>query len=382
MKEHLSDIQLSEYVDDLLPPPEKQRAEDHLASCPLCRREADALKAVASWMKESPPLAPPESFYEQVMRNAAERPERAPRSVWKSGAFRVLAAACVSVVVGLASWDAWRGRMQTQAGHREASRNASSEAVFLGDSLQEMRLEGSAPEEEKAAPARGPASRARSNFAPEPDSLSKGRASAPFAFSGEHAAAGPMDPADSPQAFPQSYGQDQDYVQHLAPGGPTVSTGQGVKELGSPKKAPAQAAPLSDRRDRVSPAAARSAEDDSAAEWRGFHSGITKPGTFVFRDRAAWESFWRRHDTSPSASPPPAVDFQKAMAAAVFSGEKSTGGFAVDIVDVRDLGQDLLVLYRETAPPPNAVVTEALTQPFHIRLIPRSTKPVRFQKIP
>ncbi|MGQ0644180.1 MAG: protease complex subunit PrcB family protein [Elusimicrobiota bacterium] len=381
MKEHLSDIQLSEYVDDLLPPPEKQRAEDHLASCPLCRREADALKAVASWMKETPPLAPPESFYEQVLRKAAETPERAPRSVWKSGAFRVLAAACVSVVVGLASWDAWRGKMRAPAGQREALPKASSEAVFLGGKLQEKRLERSAPEEEKAAPARGPASRARSHFAPEPDSLSKGRASAPSAFKRENAA-GPMDRSDFPPTLFQSYDQDQDYAQHLAPDGPTVSAGQGSKEFGFTGKAPAQAAPLSDRRDRVSPTAGHRAEDDSAAEWRGFHSGIKRPETLVFRDRKAWENFWRRHDTSLPAAPAPAVDFQKVMAAAVFSGEKPTGGFAVDIVDVRDLGPDLLVLYRETASPPDAAVTEALTQPFHIRLIPRSPKPLRFQKIP
>jgi PrcB C-terminal len=60
------------------------------------------------------------------------------------------------------------------------------------------------------------------------------------------------------------------------------------------------------------------------------------------------------------------VDFDREMVVGIFLGEKSTGGYEVEIVRAEQRDSSLYFYYREKAPPPGAMVTQALTQPFHL----------------
>jgi hypothetical protein len=64
----------------------------------------------------------------------------------------------------------------------------------------------------------------------------------------------------------------------------------------------------------------------------------------------------------------PRVDFEAEIVVAVFLGERRTGGHAIEVSKVEEHPEtaQLKVYYREIAPPRNAIVTQALTQPFHI----------------
>ncbi|KAL0205703.1 hypothetical protein P9112_001010 [Eukaryota sp. TZLM1-RC] len=67
------------------------------------------------------------------------------------------------------------------------------------------------------------------------------------------------------------------------------------------------------------------------------------------------------------------IDFTQHSVLCAFCGQCSTGGHAISIEDV-EVSQDrrtVSATIRYVSPPPDAMVTMALTQPFHIVLIPQ-----------
>lgn len=119
-----------------------------------------------------------------------------------------------------------------------------------------------------------------------------------------------------------------------------------------------------------------SAENMSAVERlsfvnldKGFRSGLRERKFAVIKTANEWKELWSSH-MSGSIPPKalPSVDFQTEMIVAVFSGEKMTGGYGVEITKIEEARQKrvLTVTIRDSKPPADAIVTQALTQPFHI----------------
>lgn len=112
---------------------------------------------------------------------------------------------------------------------------------------------------------------------------------------------------------------------------------------------------------------------------KGFQSGVREPAQVVIRSRDDWVAFWGRH-TRTQAGPPalPSVDFSREMIAALFMGERGTGGYEIEITRVERAGSGLAVHYRSRGPTPGAMLTQTLTQPFHLIKLPRDDGPVTF----
>ncbi len=106
---------------------------------------------------------------------------------------------------------------------------------------------------------------------------------------------------------------------------------------------------------------------------RGGFSGIREPEREVIADKKAWEQIWSRHNKSrkPTAALPE-VDFEKEMVIAVTMGTKRTGGYAVEIVEVRPADKKLMIAVQQTSPQPRAMTIQALTTPFHFVAVPKS----------
>jgi len=102
---------------------------------------------------------------------------------------------------------------------------------------------------------------------------------------------------------------------------------------------------------------------------KGYLSGIREPLQKVVRNQAEWLELWRKH-TSDFNTTPPTVLFDQEIVAAVFLGDKPTGGYDVTIVRAERSGDELVIYYLEQAPPPGGIVTQAFMQPFHIVRIP------------
>jgi hypothetical protein len=114
-------------------------------------------------------------------------------------------------------------------------------------------------------------------------------------------------------------------------------------------------------------------------EWKGLSGGVTKAADRVIRTPAEWTAMWR--ESHSNQVPPPAaprVDFDREMVLAVFMGERPTGGHAITIEDVAFGDKEIRVTVWEQSPPPDALTTQAFTQPFHIVVVKKSALPVKF----
>jgi hypothetical protein len=70
------------------------------------------------------------------------------------------------------------------------------------------------------------------------------------------------------------------------------------------------------------------------------------------------------------------------MVLAVFMGEQPTGGYRIEVAGVKTGERELVVQVRSAKPPPGAITTEVLTQPFFLAAVPRSNLVVKFVPAP
>ena len=117
---------------------------------------------------------------------------------------------------------------------------------------------------------------------------------------------------------------------------------------------------------------------------KGVRSGIRGSYQTVARSRSEWEDLWRRHVSNQTNPPPlPAIDFAKDIVAAVFLGERPTGGYQIDIVSAEQSGGVLTVSFDEKGPRLGGIQTQAFTQPFHIiRIAITDAQKVVFRRLP
>jgi hypothetical protein len=99
-------------------------------------------------------------------------------------------------------------------------------------------------------------------------------------------------------------------------------------------------------------------------EWKGQQGGPIAPGTAVAADANAWIRLWLQVGQDP-----PALDFKKNFAVAVFAGERPTGGWTIEFLEPMTKGPDVIVKYRIKKP--TGFTTQAITQPWKVRGFPR-----------
>ena len=109
---------------------------------------------------------------------------------------------------------------------------------------------------------------------------------------------------------------------------------------------------------------------------KGVRSGIRESLQLVIRNQDDWNSFWKRHSsTETNPAPPPRIDFDREWVVGIFLGEKRTGGYTAEIVRAERRDSSLYFHYREKSPAPDAMVTQALTQPFHLVRVSKNGNP-------
>lgn len=89
----------------------------------------------------------------------------------------------------------------------------------------------------------------------------------------------------------------------------------------------------------------------------GDQSQIAAPEVTLARDAGAWAGLWGRHVGGRPL--PPDVDFRRDLALGVFDGQRPSGGFAIEVAALEQVGRTLRVTTRRTAPtgPAPSVIT-------------------------
>jgi hypothetical protein len=114
--------------------------------------------------------------------------------------------------------------------------------------------------------------------------------------------------------------------------------------------------------------------------FKGTNSGIREESQLVITNQADWEALWKRHSANVIPQPPlPKVDFEKESVLVSTLGQRTTGGYSIEIVDVREVDKKAEVIVVNRRPPPGAITIQALTAPIHIVAVPRLTGKVEFK---
>jgi hypothetical protein len=110
-------------------------------------------------------------------------------------------------------------------------------------------------------------------------------------------------------------------------------------------------------------------------EWHGTDTSINHQGQIVVRNDGQWIHFWSEHHPHEAA---PEVDFSRDMVVGVVPGARPADQFSVKILGVRTVSGSLIVDYREIPPPPGTFAMGVTVYPYDLKVIPRTTLPVKF----
>lgn len=118
------------------------------------------------------------------------------------------------------------------------------------------------------------------------------------------------------------------------------------------------------------PAAAILAESQQAL--------LNEPETRVARDAAAWQGIWNALHGGAPGDAPPAVDFAREMVVLVGVGQQTSGGHELALLGTSTAADGALVVHaRHTAPGPECMTMQVMTNPAIAVRLPRHAGAVR-----
>lgn len=109
---------------------------------------------------------------------------------------------------------------------------------------------------------------------------------------------------------------------------------------------------------------------------KGDSNAITQKQTRIIKNSEAWADLWT--EMFPTEMIASAINFNESMVIAVFHGQASTGGYDIKINKIIEQNNRILVYITETSPGKNCIVTQALTQSYHIIQLKPSNKQIEF----
>ncbi len=115
---------------------------------------------------------------------------------------------------------------------------------------------------------------------------------------------------------------------------------------------------------------------------RGLTSGLTEPRREVIREEVEFLKLWAEHASDVNRPAlPPEVDFDKEMVVVVAMGNRPTGGYLTEVVDMELKGRKLKVLVGEREPIPGVIQVQRVTQPFQFVALPMVTGRIEFRTV-
>jgi hypothetical protein len=103
-------------------------------------------------------------------------------------------------------------------------------------------------------------------------------------------------------------------------------------------------------------------------QWRGQQEGGAELSSRMIRTQAEWSAFWK----STGRAAPQALDETREAAVLITLGERPTGGFKPQVISATENGGKYVIVYSEGKPSPDSFVTQALTYPWVIAIVPKS----------
>ena len=388
---------LSPFLDRELAQADAGQVESHLQDCGPCRGELESLKSVCALVSALPKRALPGGFLARLSaRRAAPPPKPLPAPPRRGLAF-----AAAALVIGLIGVGASRlgtppgAPLQTEISDL-ASEQAAPESFVPATPLhREVNAPGgpldSGPEAPKNLAAAEPSKPLPRRDEEIAGVVQEDDGTRPQGGMGYRAG-----PAGAPPPSiwePVNQAQMAETLQRIqalrsimaAPEKtPIPLEGSTAPLLSRPRsESSAKGAPLAQEpcsADAATPAEACSKDAPPPAapgEWSGPFGGANEPGGRAVSDQGAWTKVWSMLSTAPV----PEVDFNSSQVLAVFLGQRPTGGYRVEIMEAKETEKALVVSFREIPQPSGKAPAPEKTAPYALKLVPRSSLPVRFEKV-
>ena len=112
-------------------------------------------------------------------------------------------------------------------------------------------------------------------------------------------------------------------------------------------------------------------------QWRGQYGGGPEFSTEVKTTEARWSQLWRRLDKEV----PQSLDPAREMAVFIAIGQRPTGGYKVQVLSATEKGNKLVVKYTDGKPSSDTYTTQAITNPWVIAVIPKTSLAVTFENV-
>ena len=409
---------LAEYVDGALSPEDRARVEQHLAGCPSCAAEVAAVQRLAPVLRSLPEAHPPAGLADAVFAVTTRRRGWLRRLLPRRLAPLSAAAAVLVIVVALVT--VYRNSEMADrlpSLDKGLMENAAEIPPFVSQPVA-----GPTPKEEAfAEDTRGPAVGALALTPVKAKQEEHAGATPARGFGGVGRAGGqggqtaldtvslgagggaglPAPPRSQPPAPPAQPPQPQGNVERLATaedeGGRRAepdaryrnrAAGEEARDR-SLREAPVGGVVQPSEQEADRQAEARTGDETEALQladelanaepveilhrWEDRRCGVNKPRTVLVDSADVWNRLWAEINAlrlGPAAAPQ--VDFARQAAVGVFLGLKPTGGWAVSVIEVRLLDGTLYVTAHITEPAEGSAVTQALTQPYSLVVIPRA----------
>ena len=401
----ISEEQLSAYLDNALTPEERAAVDRALAESPEVRQELADLRHLSHLLKEIPTPEPSEQFYRRVLENTKPRPR-----TWLQWTVPLLGAAAAAMVmifiavekksvdlhsmIGATADRAQVPLLSKSTGPRlkgfvfsERGDNSKLEGARAKDfDLQQHNMEQIDRVQKATSPSLAVSENAkmadRKAIAGAPLGLQ--RPNAPTMRESVRGDSGPLEMeipkvmASKDKSSVGGVSEKQLSRKRMESSSTLVDHGLSALRTEPSRRSLKETPP----QPTWAPASVTLSESAPLpTEWQGDSSGITEYREVIIKDSASWKKLWAEHQSNMGNPPPaPAVDFNKYMIVGIFLGDRGSSGYSARITDMKEAGKELVVSYRETRPSSSGMQLAVMTQPYHLKAIPRTNRPVRFVK--
>lgn len=110
----------------------------------------------------------------------------------------------------------------------------------------------------------------------------------------------------------------------------------------------------------------------------GYQAQVSERVNYVLTTQEELEALWR---LLADAGPMPTVDFSKHQLLALFAGAVPSGGYRIEFNSIAVVNDKRVVSIAISKPVAGCVVAQAITTPYEIVIVPRSSLPLTHEDI-
>ncbi|MGO4772247.1 protease complex subunit PrcB family protein [Flavobacterium sp. W22_SRS_FK3] len=104
------------------------------------------------------------------------------------------------------------------------------------------------------------------------------------------------------------------------------------------------------------------------------------PSVLIITTQEKLNQYFTKHDNTCTVASDPNIDFTKNFLIGIFSGQKPTSGYGIKITSIVENNCQIVVNFFENGPQTGETTTPTTTYPADYILIPKTTKPIYFNK--